>query len=181
VKAVALLDRMIKLGVNPNAVTVTALVESFGKCIPPRVEEAKSLINKLDNEGLICKDDKQIATAFIKVCTTAGDFEGATMTFHAISDADLYAMNAYLHCCCCMGEIKIALSTFDEYSKSKGIKPDVLSYSTLIYSLLKIDVPETNAKARDLYDKMKVEGIMPDTTLIDNIFTTIKKKSCHGT
>jgi len=181
--ALVLLKKMIKDGENPNAVTIATLVDAFGKCSPPRIEEAKALVKKLDQDGYVTARHPRVATALIRTCSNGLDFEGATLAYQNIVRPDIVALNAYLDACCRCEEIKTALHVFSENTLNfqqgrKFIKPDVISYTVLISSLLNTGKSAASVQAQQLYQDMKrYWGIVPDRGLTDVILTTMISKT----
>ena len=54
------------------------------------------------------------------------------------------------------------------------LRPDVVSYTALIWALLEMGSPAASQKAHKLYDDMKSSwGIVPDTALIDIILSAM--------
>merc|ERR1719198_1502507 len=106
---------MIKDGIRPNAVTISAIVGGFAKCDQPRITEAVSLLEKLEGEGLITANNTRISTALIQVYGAAEDVAGALRTFQTIQRPDLPAINALLDACVRCNDYEVARETFDFY------------------------------------------------------------------
>lgn len=191
VDSLKLLGRMVKSKVRPNEITISTIVAGMGKCYPPRIEEAKSIVAKLNADGTISRGDERIGTALIHTCGDNGDFEGSLEAYNAIVEPDIIALNAFLDACCKCGKVKIALETFEATfstgapgdarargrkanGRSRMRRPDVVSYTTLISALLEMGHPAASQRAHKLYDDMKSSwGIVPDTALIDIILSAM--------
>ena len=170
-KAIELLRRMMNVGVRPNSVTISVLVDGLGRCNPPRLVEAKTLVAKLRKEGIIATDDCRIATAMVRICGLGNDLKAALENFRQMNKPDLVAVNTFLDACCRCEHEKLAFDTFDHFfgKRSTGvIAPDVITYSILIAALLKVGTPSAMQRTRLLYTEMKRKrGIMPDKALVD--------------
>jgi pentatricopeptide repeat protein len=170
-EAIKLLRRMMKAGVRPNSVTTSVLVNGLGRCDPPRLGEAKALVTKLRNDGIVVADDERIATAMVQTCGLGNDLNGALQNFRQMNKPDLVAVNAFLDACCRCDHVKLAFDTFGHFfgDRSNGnIAPDVITYSILITALLKIATPSAMQRTRELYTEMKRKrDIMPDKVLVD--------------
>ena len=191
VDSLKLLGRMVKSKVRPNEITISTIVAGMGKCYPPRIEEAKSIVAKLNADGTISRGDERIGTALIHTCGDNGDFEGSLEAYNGIAEPDIIALNAFLDACCKCGKVKIALETFEATistgapgdarargrkanGRSRMLRPDVVSYTALISALLEMGSPAASQRAHKLYDDMKSSwGIVPDTALIDIILSAV--------
>lgn len=169
-EAIVLLKDMMREGVRPNTVTISVLVGAFGKCPHPRVAEALSLVEKLEQDGIISTSNIRISTALVQVLGAAGDFNGAMDRFRAIRRPDVPAINAWLDVCVRCDRDDAAKKTFERFfedPKSKA-RPDVISYSTMMTSVLKKVAYDGSREARRLYEEMKFRRrITPDNRLVD--------------
>jgi pentatricopeptide repeat protein len=131
----------------------------------------------------------RIATALIRAYGRANDLDSAMEAFRRISTPDVIALNALLDACCRCSELKLALDTFKKYTsfeewkndayvvgtgvggeetRIRPIKPDVVTYTTLIAAVLQLKTKNASKRASMLYDEMKqVWRISPDTILVD--------------
>jgi len=189
VDCLKLLGRMVKSKVRPNEITISTIVGGMGRCYPPRIEEAKSIVAKLDRDGTISRGDERIGTALIHTCGDNGDFDGSLEAYNAINKPDIIALNAFLDACCKCGKVRAALETFEAMftskreSRSRGSRssgrprsfsPDVVSYTTLISALLEMGSSPASDRAHKLYDEMKSSwGISPDIALVDIILSAM--------
>lgn len=162
---------MIHAGVRPNCVSVSVLVDAFGRCRIPRVTEASLLVDKLERQKVIPSGNAKVVTALVRTCGKAGDIQGVLQAFQKLSHHDTVAVNAFLDACCRCKREKIAVESFDIYfRKKKALLPDVISYSVLIGALLKQSTTDSLKRARNMYREMKVWGkIRPDAGLVDII------------
>lgn len=169
-QAIMLLKEMMLEGTRPNTVTVSVLVGAFGKCDNPRISEALSLVNKLETDGIISRNNLRISTALIQVLGAAGSIDAAVDRFRGIKKPDVASINALLEMYINHDMDKSALVIFQQYfqSASAKLRPDVISYSTMIRSALKRGSQEGSREARRLYEEMKFRRrIMPDNALVD--------------
>ena len=191
VDCLKLLGRMVKSKVRPNEITISTIVGGMGRCYPPRIEEAKSIVAKLDRDGTISRGDERIGTALIHTCGDNGDFDGSLEAYNAINKPDIIALNAFLDACCKCGKVRTALETFEAMftsksesrsrgsrstssGRSRSFSPDVVSYTTLISALLEMGSSPASDRAHKLYDEMKSSwGISPDIALVDIILSAM--------
>lgn len=172
-EALRLLRRMMEKGVSPNAITISLLIESFGRCQRPRVEEAKALMQKLEQDGIITRANLKIATSLIRTCSRGGDLKGAAEAFRRILQPDAASLNAFLDACCRCNMLSLALQTFDHFLQrgNQGppeIYPDVITYSVVIDALFNSKTPASARRAQQLYNEMKsMYQIRPDRRLVD--------------
>jgi hypothetical protein len=153
-------------------------VYAMGKCNPPRVREAKALVDKIERGNFVPSGNAKVITALVHTCGLGGDLKCAVDSFRKLEQPDLVAVNTFLDACCRSNRERLAVEAFDHYfrktktndvSKAK-LKPDVVSYSVLISALLKKETDESIEHARGLYREMKsMFQIFPDTTLVDII------------
>ena len=57
VDSLRLFTKMVKAKVSPNAITVSTIVESLGRCNPPRISEARSIADLLEQAADQLKPD----------------------------------------------------------------------------------------------------------------------------
>ena len=167
---------MMRSGVRPNDVTISTLVTAFGDCRPnSRVKEAKSLVARLEKNGLFnpAKNDR-VATALIQSCGSGNDVLGAIDCFRKLQNPSLVAVNSVLHACVRCNEVQIALKTFrrlfhhDSNPSSSQLEPDLITYTVLICGLLKQNTMECSKEAHTLYLEMKkIRSLHPDNAMVD--------------
>jgi hypothetical protein len=167
---------MMRDGILPNDVTISTLVQALGRCKPTsRASEAKELVHKLESGGIgSFASNGKVATALIQACGIAGDIKGALAAFRALKRPDVVAVNAFLDACgrCCSDQL--GLKTFRHFFgterdfSSSILKPDVISYSIMITSLVKKNTADASSQAQKLYDEMtKLRNIFPDKAMVD--------------
>lgn len=170
-EAIKLLPLMLKRGIRPNSVTISVLVNGLGRCEPPRLAEAKALVQKLRKDGIIAIDDHKVTTALIRTCGAGHDLKGALENFQRLAKPDVVAVNAFLDACCHCEKEKLAFETFKHFfgdASGSYISPDVITYTILISALLKQGTPKAMQRTIVLYNEMrKRRGIMPDQALVD--------------
>uniref|UniRef100_A0A7R9WMG1 Pentacotripeptide-repeat region of PRORP domain-containing protein n=1 Tax=Craspedostauros australis TaxID=1486917 RepID=A0A7R9WMG1_9STRA len=169
--AVIYLDRMMKDGVRPNAVTVSVLVDAFGRHNPPRISEAKSLVEQLVNQTIISANNNKVMSALITVCGQDGDIQGALDAFQQLKRPDLIAINSFLTACARCGKDKMALRTFQHYfntnKSNSGLQPDLISFSVILASQLQKCSTEGMYQASKFYNWMRQLDVSPDKPLVD--------------
>jgi pentatricopeptide repeat protein len=177
-EAIKMLRQMMRDGIQPNEVTVSVIVDAFGKCDRPRIAEAIALVGKLETDGIVAENNTRISTALVQLYGAGKDLAGALMIFRKIRRPDVAAINALLDACVRCSNEKIALETFDFHFRgsSPRQRPDVISFSIMITSLLKMNYFEASKSARNeasksarkLYEEMKFRRrLMPDKALVD--------------
>jgi pentatricopeptide repeat protein len=173
-EALSLLSLMLRSGVKPNTVTVSVIISALGRCSPPRVQEAKALVAKLEGDGVIPCGHPTVVSALIRACGIAGEVAGVIEAFRSLKRADTIAINAFLDASLRCGRDELAFETFDDYFRRKDgsvkLLPDIVSYSILISSLLQKGRASEVKRAQNLYIEMRqASGITPDTAMIDII------------
>jgi pentatricopeptide repeat protein len=172
-QAIELLRRMVVKGVRPTATTVSILLECFATCSRPRIGEATAIVERFERNGLIPMNDAKVNTAMIRVYGAAKDIKGALEIFRCIEKPDIIAVNAFLDAACRTGEMKIAFDTFDHLfgsqpkSTTGDLTPDVITFSILISSQLRLNTVRAVKKAQDLYKDMRSRRVSPDVLLVD--------------
>ena len=142
------------------------------------------------SDNRISLSNTKIATAMIRAYGRANDMDSAMESFQRIPVPDIVALNALLDACCRCGQLKVALEmfgkhvSFDKWKNQEAmnnlgksvttvneviiLKPDVVTYTTLISALLQLGSKAATKRASRLYTKMKETWwITPDTILVD--------------
>jgi len=181
-RAMSIFQIMIeKSDVRPNVITEATLIDALGRCKPSRIGEAKELVVKFHQAGLVASGNQRVATALIRACANSLDLDGIQAAYHDIHTPDTIAFNALIEGCCRCGKVRMALETMadnnDSYlnrDKNGYISPDVVTYTILMSAILKIGTSSASNRALLLYKEMKrVWGIMPDRALVDIILTAM--------
>lgn len=167
-EAIAVLRQMLREGIKPNAVTISVMVDAFGRCERPRVVEAKSLVSKLEAQGIISSHSPKIATSLVQLYGVVKDLKGAVESFRSIQTPDTAAVNAFIAACSRCDKDKLAIDTFGHYFRSDThrLQPDVISYSIMITAVLNNSI-EGSSRARKLYEEMRRRRIVLDNALVD--------------
>jgi pentatricopeptide repeat protein len=202
VEALSVLQEMQDMNIRPNVVTVSVVIDGLGRCNPPRCQDAKDLVQHLEFTlrpnssripGLtsrgISLSNRNIATALIRAYGRGNDVASAIQSFERIASPDVVAFNTLLDACCRSDKLKLALELFGEYvsyerwsgdrpgsgnSEDITIKPDVVTYTTLISSLLQLKSKAATKRASKMYTDMKQTWmIYPDTRLVDTILSAM--------
>jgi len=150
--------------------------------------------SEIDKAKGISLSNSKIATALISAYGREFDIDAAMETFKRILVPDVVAFNALLDACCRSDEIQLAFLLFkkhayldsedeipqrasrsgDDEQPIPTIKPDVVTFTTLISALLQLKSRAATKRAVSLYNKMKQKWwISPDTILIDTILTNM--------
>lgn len=167
-EAIDVLRQMMREGIKPNAVTISVIVDAFGRCERPRVVEAKSLVSKLEAQGIITSHSPKIATSLVQIYGAVQDLKGAVEAFRNIQTPDAAAVNAFIGACSRCNKDKLAIDTFEHYFRSDThrLEPDVISYSIIISAVLNNSI-EGSSRARKLYEEMRRRRIVLDNALVD--------------
>lgn len=204
VEALSVLQEMQDMNIRPNVVTVSVVIDGLGRCNPPRCQDAKDLVQHLEFTlrpkssripGLssrgISLSNRIIATALIRAYGRGNDVASAIQSFERIASPDVVAFNTLLDACCRSDKLKLALELFGEYvsferwsgdrpvgsgnsGKDITIKPDVVTYTTLISSLLQLKSKAATKRASKMYTDMKQTWmIYPDTRQVDTILSAM--------
>jgi pentatricopeptide repeat protein len=169
-EAVSLLRDMLGSKIRPDVNTVAVILDGFGHCLPPRLVESVTLVEKLERERIIPVHHTVVATAMIRVFASAGDLDGATKAFQCIQHPDTVAINAFLDAAVRCGKHREAMETFDHFFRGERPRatPDVISFSTVISANMRRGNMAGSRDARDLYVEMRYQRrIFPDKALVD--------------
>jgi len=150
--------------------------------------------SEIDKAKGISLSNNKIATALISAYGREFDIDAAMDAFERILIPDVVAFNALLDACCRCDEIQLAFLLFKKHASLDSedktlqrvsrsgddeqsipiIKPDVVTFTTLISALLQLKSRAATKRAVSLYNKMKQKWwISPDTILIDTILTNM--------
>jgi len=150
--------------------------------------------SEIDKAKGISLSNSKIATALISAYGREFDIDAAMEAFKRILVPDVVAFNALLDACCRCDEIQLAFVLFKKHASLDSeddipqrtsrveddklpipiIKPDVVTFTTLISALLQLKSRAATKRAVSLYNKMKQKWwISPDTILIDTILTNM--------
>ncbi|KAG7352340.1 PPR: pentatricopeptide repeat domain containing protein [Nitzschia inconspicua] len=179
-EALKMLREMMQAKITPDVHTVAVILDGFGHCQVPRMKEAAMLVRTLEERGIIPQDNIIVSTALVRVFAAGGDLEGARDAFQRIRRPDVAAVNAFIDAAVRCGQIAVAMETFERFfpNKESRLKPDVVSFSTLINAHLKKGTFDGSRAARDLYDEMKFRRrLLPDKTLVDIIIRGMVENS----
>ena len=169
-------EEMLTKGMCPNDVTLSVFVEAFGRCNPPRIDEARSLVQNFDDEGFVPIRSVKVVTALMRACSYDSDIKGVLSAYSKIEKPDTISFNVLVDSCCRCGQPKLALKLIEENqekslsraSQARIVNPDVTTFSTLIAALLKVGNTAASSRAQGLYRDMKqFWGIKPDKGLVD--------------
>jgi pentatricopeptide repeat protein len=171
-QALLVLRDMIGARIFPDVNTMAIILDGFSHCLIPRVVEATTLIEKLETQNIIPRNDKKVYTALVRVHATANDLKGAVDCFRRIKRPDTPAINALMDAAIRCGKDQAAMDAFKRYFGDGGHRPqaipDVISYSTLIGALLRKGTLDGARSARALYEEMRYRRrIFPDKVLVD--------------
>jgi pentatricopeptide repeat protein len=171
-EVITMLREMISENINPNAMTVSIIVDSLGRCLSPRVNEAQLLVNELEQLRCIPLGDNRVFTSLIRSYGKIGDIQGVLTSFHKVQSPDTFTVNAYMDACCRCDSEKLAIDAFERFFRHGNniLHPDVVSYAVLIGSFSKRNSAESTRRIHLLYRDMKSRrNIHPDNGLVDVI------------
>jgi len=157
------------------------------------LRRAADIVQRLENRGYVTPGHPVPHTALLRACGDAADLVGATAAFGGMKPGpDVVALNAFLDVCCRCGNLRMALEVFGKYVGGQGtvgnsvapssigdnegkgekkfalIRPDVITFSTLILNLGTEDSKEVCSKIQRLYKLMRNKWeIYPDKELVD--------------
>lgn len=179
-QSIEVLRRMVTKGVRPTVITISTLLECLAKCSSPRIGEATTIVQRFERDGIIPVNDAKVNTAMLRVYGAAKDVKGALDVFRRIEKPDIIAVNAFLGAACRSGELKVAFDTFDHlFGPQKHsrhyLTPDVITFSILMSSQLRLNTVRSVRKAQDLYQDMRSRRIKPDIALVDMVLATMTK------
>ena len=149
----------------PDADTVAIILDGFGHCLRPRMQEAVTLVEKLESQKIIPSNHIKVTTALIRVFSSCNNLDGAITCFRRISHPDVAAVNALIDAAVRTGNDKVAIETFGRYFRGETPRavPDVISFSILIGAYLKKGTFDSTRAARELYQEMRFQRrILPD-------------------
>lgn len=142
----------------------------------------------VNSRGISLSNEK-IATALVRAYGRGNDVESAIESFRRIPVPDLVALNTLIDACCRCDQLKVALELFGKYvsferwnsdrsiidsAEDVAIRPDVVTYTTLISSLLQLKSKAATKRAITMYRDMKQTWmIYPDTILVDTILSAM--------
>ena len=142
------------------------------------------------SERGISLSNRKIATALIRAYGRGNDIESALKLFRRIRTPDVVALNTIIDACCRCDQLKLALElfgkyfSFDRWNSDLGtlhsaddviaIKPDVVTYTTLLSSLLHLKSKSATKRAIKMYGEMKQSWMInPDRFLVDTILSSM--------
>ena len=173
-KALIVLKSMIQSSIRPNAVTVSTLVSALGRCSTPRVEAARMLVHQLTSQSFIGSGDSQVVAALVQTCSAGNDIAAAVEAFKTLASPDAISVNAFLDASCRCGKDQLAFQTFDHYFRNGRLRPDVITYTILITSMLRKETTGALTNAYTWYRDMKSKSrVAADTTLIDTVLKSL--------
>lgn len=183
--ALDMLPKMRSSNINPDATTACIFVEALSKCQPHKLDKVPILLHAFKNHTSPVTNSK-LATTLIRSYARVGDSDGVHTTFENLRKKDIISFNAYLDMYARIGEADLALKIFKNFflpNNSNGndatheILPDVITFTTLIAGLIKMEDAASAKQATILYEHMRdVWNIMPDTRLVDVFFSAILSK-----
>jgi len=171
----------------PRSDDAKDLVQHLEFTLRPKSRTGYSQPN-VNSRGISLSNEK-IATALIRAYGRGNDVESAMESFRRIPVPDVVALNTLIDACCRCDQLKVALEVFGKYvsferwnsdrpfidnAEDVAIKPDVVTYTTLISSLLQLKSKAATKRAIAMYRDMKQTWMVyPDTILVDTILSAI--------
>ncbi|KAL7485202.1 hypothetical protein ACHAW6_010795 [Cyclotella cf. meneghiniana] len=186
----------------PRCKEAEELVQHLERSTKAEHKEAYTRAASEANPNRISPTNAKIATALIRAYGRANDVDSAADAFRRISHPDVVALNALLDACCRCGRLRLAFELFEKYAsfekwreddfvvdvgangeetRRRPIKPDVVTYTTLIAAILQLKNKKASKRASRLYEEMKQRWrISPDTVLIDKILVAMTNGGPRG-
>lgn len=175
-EALTLIRRMVKKGARPTVKTISILMQCLAASSKERVQEATAIVHRFERDSIIPRNNAEVSTSLMKVYGTANDVKGALGVFRGIAKPDVIAVNAFLDIACRNSMPGIAFETFSHFfeatdSTKNVLTPNVITFSILISSLLRLKSRAGSQRARKLYKDMRSRGIIPDRALVDIVLS----------
>ena len=164
------------------------LVQHLEFTLRPKFRTGYSQPHNVNSRG-ISLSNRKIATALIRAYGRGNDVESAMESFRRIPVPDVVALNTLIDACCRCDQLKVAIELFGKYvsferwnidrpiidnAEDVAFKPDVVTYTTLISSLLQLKSTAATKRAIKMYRDMKQTWmIYPDTILVDTILSAM--------
>jgi len=176
-QALKLFQRMVKKGVRPTVKTISILLSCLATSSKPTISEATGIVSKLETDNIIPKNHLRVNTAMIRVFGATCDLEGALAVFRRIKEPDVMAVNTFLDAACRCGQSAVAFETFDSIfeDKKSSLLPDVITFSILLSSQLRLNSSIGSLRALATYKDMKAREIVPDIPLVDMILSAFMR------
>ncbi|KAM3376171.1 pentatricopeptide repeat-containing protein [Capsicum galapagoense] len=126
-EAMCVFTEMQREGRRPNKFVLPSVLKACGRFRDSRTGEIL--------HGVILKNefefDSYVVSALVDMYSRCGKVEKAKRVFYGRADKDLVALNALVSGCVQCGMVKEALDLVEEM-KVRGVKPNVVTYNTLI-------------------------------------------------
>jgi len=180
-EAFSLLDKMRKDGVDPNEVTIAAVIgacatacslESKGKRpiqTPEPQKKALQLLEIVKNHPEFVKPNIQVYNAAIRACAEACDLDGAFKLFQEIEERNmektLVTYGSLMTACERVGCVDSASRVFRKLREDE-FSPNEIVYGAAISCCRKAKQPE---RALLLLKKMMKEGLSPNTATFNTV------------
>jgi leucine-rich PPR motif-containing protein len=145
--------QMARLGVAPNLHCFSALISGFAEA--GRVDEAERWFGKITTMGRLTPDLVSY-NALIQANQAARRPEKAVELLQEMTRKVLTSASNFLSICVCLS------LTFLFYFFPKGVRPDVVSYNTVISSLANASSRRNTERAQEVFDQMVQQGVRPD-------------------
>ena len=177
------LDRMRRRGGDcaPTTVSYNILLDALASCEPPRMREAERVLSGLQREVAVEPDRVTYAT-LIKGYGRNGEADKARAVLEAASRSrarqDAEVRNSFLRALVRCDDLKGAVAYLDAWIAEGGdggdgaaVRPNLMSYSVVIFALARHENALAPKKAMVLYWKMRDLGVEPDDTLCDVVLS----------
>ncbi|CAM9493298.1 unnamed protein product [Chrysoparadoxa australica] len=181
-EALQLLLKMKRKGVQPNEVTMNTVIDGLASSQPPRMTEAEAMLELMKGWGLT--PSQVTLSVMLKGYGKAGNITKSKDMFDLmLSDLDMLpdvvALNTFLDASVRNGELKLAVETLQQVSQRQqpsetqtniSMKPNMVSFSTVIAGLTRSSSSQSSRKAMELYVEMRdTHELEPDEVLVDSI------------
>jgi pentatricopeptide repeat domain-containing protein 1 len=187
IHAFRLLDRMRKEGVEPNELTMVAVIGACATAIakssahteiednldldgkPVPQQKALKLLNALKNDPSTVDPNIQIYNACIRTCAEARDVQGAFELLKEVTDTGLnktqVTYGSLMTACERVGDVRRASRVF-ERMKDDGITPNEVIYGAAISCCRKANDPQ---RALWLLKRMIQEELLPNAATLNTV------------
>ncbi|XP_050885321.1 pentatricopeptide repeat-containing protein At2g39620 [Lathyrus oleraceus] len=152
---------------NPSLILCNSLIRLYSRL--HHFRKAINLYHTMLEFGL--QPDKYTFTFVLKACTGALDFHEGVSVYHDVAarglECDVFIGTSLVNMFCKMGHLDSARKVFDKMPKK-----DVASWNVMISGFSQSLDP---SEALEIFWKMQVEGVEPDTVSILNLAPAVSR------
>ncbi|MCD7467069.1 hypothetical protein HAX54_004262 [Datura stramonium] len=171
-------SEMQKEGRKPNKFVLPSVLKACGRFNDFRTGEIL--------HGVILKNmfefDSYVVSALIDMYSKCGEVEKAKRVFYDTADRDLVALNALVSGCVQQGIVKEALDLVVEMKADQGLKPNVVTYNTLIAGFSQEDDGAMVCKVVELMHDDGLElDVVSWTSIVSGLVQNFHNKEAFDT